>query len=521
MTKSYKYQHLLFLFWVREKYKYDALGNMLKMKSVGNWVRDYVYDTDTNRLLNHNPDQPLNVEYTYDEHGNMLTMPHLTGMAWNEKDELIFATNGNDDNSPFKSYYNYDAQGNRTRKVVVKNNVREERYYVGGYEVFRKYVCDSLKFERKTINISDDEKVFVRVEEKTGESEVVRYQYDNHLGSACLELDYQGDIRSYEEYHPFGTTSYRSGRDIVEVSLKRYKYNGKERDEETGLYQYGMRYYAAWLCRFVSCDPLQFEYPHYTPYQYAGNKPITYVDLDGAEEMLSDLLNKGIDKVKNFGNNVKNFVGNIANSANPTELEGVAVTANLIRKAGNVQHFFNPNKEGDPELIEYANYFAENFDNNNVIHIFAHGLVEENTGKCVGLSVYKDGQQSVIRDVEQFEQFLSENFDMWKNRKEGEHTTIVLHSCSTGKGFDVSFAAKMSNLENTTIIAPSKTLNINNSSKTEKVYEWKKDFYNNDKLNKGNWYIFNEGRGKGTLAWDWKPENVINPQKLINSILKK
>jgi hypothetical protein len=29
---------------------------------------------------------------------------------------------------------------------------------------------------------------------------------------------------------------------------------------------------------------LQFKYPHYTPYQYAGNKPITYIDLDGGEE---------------------------------------------------------------------------------------------------------------------------------------------------------------------------------------------------------------------------------------------
>ncbi|MDR1346784.1 MAG: hypothetical protein LBK03_08815, partial [Bacteroidales bacterium] len=113
---------------------------------------------------------------------------------------------------------------------------------------------------------------------------VIRYQYDNHLGSACLELDDTGDIISYEEYHPFGTTSYRSGRTEIEVSLKRYKYCGKERDEETGLYYYGMRYYAAWLCRFVSVDPLQFKYPHYTPYQYAGNKPITFIDLDGGEE---------------------------------------------------------------------------------------------------------------------------------------------------------------------------------------------------------------------------------------------
>ncbi|WP_320019760.1 RHS repeat-associated core domain-containing protein [Labilibaculum manganireducens] len=71
----------------------------------------------------------------------------------------------------------------------------------------------------------------------------------------------------------------------TETSQKRYKYVGKERDEETGLYYYGFRYYAAWLCRFVSVDPLQFDYPHYTPFQYAGNKPITYIDLDGLEEL--------------------------------------------------------------------------------------------------------------------------------------------------------------------------------------------------------------------------------------------
>ncbi|MCK9220591.1 MAG: hypothetical protein M0P47_11150 [Bacteroidales bacterium] len=80
----------------------------------------------------------------------------------------------------------------------------------------------------------------------------IRYQYDNHLGSACLELDTSANVISYEEYHPFGTTSYRSGRSVAEVSLKRYKYVGKERDEETGLYYFGARYYATWVGRFVS-----------------------------------------------------------------------------------------------------------------------------------------------------------------------------------------------------------------------------------------------------------------------------
>ena len=43
-----------------------------------------------------------------------------------------------------------------------------------------------------------------------------------------------GSIISYEEYYPYGSTSYQAGRSAVEVSLKRYRYTGKERDEETG-----------------------------------------------------------------------------------------------------------------------------------------------------------------------------------------------------------------------------------------------------------------------------------------------
>ncbi|NOQ26256.1 MAG: hypothetical protein GQ564_12905 [Bacteroidales bacterium] len=176
--------------------------------------------------------------------------------------------------------------------------MKEERYYFGDYEIYRKFVSGTLDTERTTVNISDDKAKIATVDTQTVENSsltlnptaVVRYQYDNHLGSASLELDDLAEIISYEEYHPFGTTSYRSGRTETETSQKRYKYVGKERDEETGLYYYGARYYAAWICRFVSVDPLQFDYPYYTPYQYAGNKPISYIDLDGLEEAKNDEL---------------------------------------------------------------------------------------------------------------------------------------------------------------------------------------------------------------------------------------
>ncbi|MCT4647880.1 MAG: GH-E family nuclease [Carboxylicivirga sp.] len=278
-----------------QEYTYDELGNMMQLKSVGKWTRDYFYNfSQNNYLLGHTNGQ---TDYTYDAHGNMLSMPHLQAMHWDYNDWL---TQADLDASGNKAYYVYNAAGERVRKVVVKGSVREERYYFGDYEIYRKFVSGVLETERTTVNISDDKKKIATAETLTIDQgsltvnpvAIIRYQYDNHLGSASLELDETADIISYEEYHPFGTTSYRSGRTETETSQKRYKYVGKERDEETGLYYYGFRYYAAWLCRFVSVDPLQFEYPHYTPFQYAGNKPITYIDLDGLEEALTPYMER-------------------------------------------------------------------------------------------------------------------------------------------------------------------------------------------------------------------------------------
>ena len=88
----------------------------------------------------------------------------------------------------------------------------------------------------------DDKQRIALVETKTHESgsqisnpqSIIRYQLGNHLGSASLELDKDGGLISYEEYHPYGTTAFQAMNSAAEVSLKRYRYTGKERDEETG-----------------------------------------------------------------------------------------------------------------------------------------------------------------------------------------------------------------------------------------------------------------------------------------------
>ena len=74
----------------------------------------------------------------------------------------------------------------------------------------------------------------------------------------------------------------------------RYGFNGKEDDVEIeGQQDYGMRIYDKRLGRFKSVDPLTSHYSYYSPYAFAGNKPIQYIDLDGAEETLYGLAKEG------------------------------------------------------------------------------------------------------------------------------------------------------------------------------------------------------------------------------------
>ncbi len=191
-----------------QQFQYDELGNIMQMKSAGKWTKDYFYNINNNYLKGHTNNS---IEYSYDVHGNMLSMPHLSTMVWDYKDELKAV----DLDGGGTAYYVYNATGERVRKVIEKGNIVEERYYLSDYELYRKTTNGSLNIERESLFIKDDTKTIAQID-SNGTTETIRYQYDNHLGSASLELDHNASIVSYEEYHPFGTTSYRSGRTETE-----------------------------------------------------------------------------------------------------------------------------------------------------------------------------------------------------------------------------------------------------------------------------------------------------------------
>ncbi|MCZ8285181.1 MAG: RHS repeat-associated core domain-containing protein [Bacteroidia bacterium] len=97
---------------------------------------------------------------------------------------------------------------------------------------------------------------------------------------------FTGEVLSANDYYAFGATM--PGRSFTSSSY-RYGFNGKENDPEGmggggSTYDYGFRIYNPNLGRFLSVDPLTDSYPWYTPYQFAGNKVIEAIDLDGLEE---------------------------------------------------------------------------------------------------------------------------------------------------------------------------------------------------------------------------------------------
>jgi RHS repeat-associated protein len=241
-----------------------------------------------------------------DTRGNMLTMPHLQNMAWNANNELYTITQGTT-----VANYQYSG-GQRVRKWVNKgSNIEEERIYLGSFEIYRKYISGVLDLERTTVHVSDDTGRIAMLEERTVGTDpspalLERYIYSNHLQSATLELDADAEIISYEEYHPYGTTSYKAMNAGINATAKKYKWCACERDEESGLYSMGRRYYIPWLARWSAVDMLQSEMPTWSSYNYGFCNPVKWTDTTGMQPQDEKNNNTGI--VSNRSEITKKFV---------------------------------------------------------------------------------------------------------------------------------------------------------------------------------------------------------------------
>jgi len=159
-----------------------------------------------------------------------------------------------------------------------------------------------------------------------------------------------------EEYYPFGDSSLRT------FTKKRYRYVGKEKDAESGLYYYGARYYSAWTCRFISVDPLADKYAQLSPYNYADNNPVGDLDVDGMQ-------NTGTEETKTSENN-----GN-ANEEIPDFAVGTTFLKEAVVYGYKIGGFSDYNKNDSLSLSNYESYsFGDNLTTYDFVPMYSGSM---------------------------------------------------------------------------------------------------------------------------------------------------
>ncbi|AUX37642.1 MULTISPECIES: SpvB/TcaC N-terminal domain-containing protein [Sorangium] len=285
-------------------YEHDLSGNLLRMRHVSlqSWTTEMWIAAGSNRSV------PLHTlgggtvsdpEARFDAAGHCTSLPHLASMTWDFRGMLtraVLIDRSADGGPDDADHYVYDAEGQRVRKVterLVAGGVEvTEKLYLDGCEIKRISRGGARSLERVTSLLSDGSGAVASLHRWTADSagretddiDVPRwvYQVANHLGSARLDLDAQGGVIAYEEYFPFGGTAFVAGDDLRAASWRDYRFSGKERDDLTGFYYFGFRYYAPWLCRWLTPDPIGAG-GGLNLYQYVLNNPVNLIDPEGLD----------------------------------------------------------------------------------------------------------------------------------------------------------------------------------------------------------------------------------------------
>jgi RHS repeat-associated protein len=157
------------------------------------------------------------------------------------------------------------------------------------------------------------------------------YYHSDHLGSASLITDGAGHLNQHLAYIP-------NGEVFVNQQLtsfdSRYKFSGKEMDEETGLYYSSQRYLDPKKPGFVSSDELREKYPNIGSYVYCASNPVKFVDPDGRDIRISGANNSSFTiQTKLINSNVslsdygvnKDFGGNYSISASQLMPDAIGI----------------------------------------------------------------------------------------------------------------------------------------------------------------------------------------------------
>ncbi|HEV2223872.1 MAG TPA: RHS repeat-associated core domain-containing protein [Candidatus Acidoferrales bacterium] len=204
--------------------------------------------------------------FSYDTSGNMLN-DGAHAYAYNAESEIKSAAGVN---------YTYDGDGNRVEKSSGKIY-----WYGAGTEILD---------ESDTSGNVTNEYVFFggkRIAMRNVSSGTIYYYEEDMLGSSRTLVQAGQTSVCYDgDFYPFG-----GERIVTNTCTQNYKFEGKERDTETGNDDFGARYYTSRLGRWLSADwssvPAPVPYANLTNpqtlnlYAMVSDNPETFADLDG------------------------------------------------------------------------------------------------------------------------------------------------------------------------------------------------------------------------------------------------
>ncbi|PXX19483.1 RHS repeat-associated protein [Hoylesella shahii DSM 15611 = JCM 12083] len=180
----------------------------------------------------------------------------------------------------------------------------------------------------------------------TTHHEDIFYYHSDHLGSTSYTTDAKANVAQFDAYLPYGELLVDEHSSTEEMP---YKFNGKEFDQETGLYYYGARYMNPRTSLWYGVDPLAEKYPEIGGYIYCHNKPITTLDLNGMEDGTPKYKNKKADLSQ-----ITN-VDNVLKGKEWIDYQDVHICGQAARKQNNQIKNANPVYDGEQINMYYKN----------------------------------------------------------------------------------------------------------------------------------------------------------------------
>ncbi|EBI0311287.1 RHS repeat protein [Salmonella enterica subsp. salamae] len=292
---------------------WDDSGNLqsLAHTGAGNYTRTMVTETTSNRSVQMNDGGAQDsdeVSQWFDNNGNLKQLQisassSSNNMLWDGSNNLqtvvLLCRDATDMTQNDREIYQYSGSRRVRKQTRTLTNASQQLWsvdevrYLPGLEL-RQSWQESVE-DNNVISVNTSQELHA-VTGQIGRAGIrilhwesgkpdgidnnqLRWSLCDNIGSASLELDADGQQISREEYYPFGGTAVWAARSELEASYKVIRYSGKERDG-TGLYYYGYRHYAPWLCRWTAADPGR-EIDGLNLYRMVRNNPLTLADAEG------------------------------------------------------------------------------------------------------------------------------------------------------------------------------------------------------------------------------------------------